>query len=57
MNTVTLTLSTEQLNTILTHLDLGPHNKVRGVIDFIIAEVNRQNQPQETPAAQESVAN
>lgn len=40
----TLTLSAEQLNVILAHLDQGPHGKVRPLVDEVIRQVNAQQQ-------------
>lgn len=43
----TLTLSAEQLNVILAHLDQGPHGKVRPLVDEVIRQVNAQQQARE----------
>lgn len=43
----TLTFNIEQINTILRGLDMRPHGEVRQVLDYIISEVNKQ---QQTPA-------
>ncbi len=48
-----LKLTGDQINVILRLLDQGPHNQVRGVIDDIIGQVQRQEvdarQAQATP--------
>lgn len=46
----TLTLSAEQLNVILAHLDQGPHGKVRPLVDEVIRQVNAQQQAREAAA-------
>jgi hypothetical protein len=53
---ITLTLTIEQLNVILRHLDQGKHAEVRQLMDIIITEANAQAQaaqqaPAEAPAA------
>ena len=51
----TLTLNIEQVNTILRGLDMRPHGEVRQVLDYIITEVNRQQQPVEQTTEAEDV--
>lgn len=45
------TFTTEQMNTILKMLDNLPHGQVRPVVDYVLAECNKQmaeaNKPKE----------
>jgi hypothetical protein len=47
----TLTLSAEQLNVILSHLDSGAHGKVRPLIDDVLRQVNAQQNREKADAA------
>lgn len=40
----TLTLNIDQINTILRGLDMRPHGEVRQLLDYIINQVNAQQQ-------------
>lgn len=44
-----LNLTIEQVNTILRALDQQPHSTVRQTIDYIISEVNAQQQVAQSP--------
>lgn len=46
MNTIQLTFTIEQINTILRCLDAAPHGQVRQLIDVILNEVTRQQNQQ-----------
>ncbi len=48
---ITLSLTIEQINTILRALDGAPHGQVRQIVDTIITEATKQQQ-----AAQAAIA-
>jgi len=49
MTEFTVKFSPEAINTVLAHLDQGPHREVRRVIDDIINQINAQQTPPEPP--------
>ena len=53
-------LSAEELRTVLDHLAVGQHNRVRGVIDNIVGQAQRQEVEagisQDAPPADDKVA-
>ncbi len=51
----TLVMNIEQINTVLRGLDMRPHGEVRQLMDYIINEVNRQQQPVEQKTEAEDV--
>lgn len=55
MNTIQLTLTIEQINTVLRCLDSAPHGQVRQLIDLIINEATRQQQGQQNQQNLEGV--
>lgn len=52
----TLVMNIEQINTILRGLDMRPHGEVRQLLDYIINEVNKQQQPAEQTTESEDVS-
>ena len=43
---LTAQLTTDQWNVVLGHLDAGQHRVVRPIIDSLVAQLQRQSQPQ-----------
>ena len=42
----TCTLTTEQWNVVLGHLDAGQHHVVRPIIDSLVAQLHKQSAPE-----------